>query len=365
MGVCCSSIQEGTNPPALPLSPGVSGEPQNAFTSKYKILEELGTGISGAVYKCIEIDTGQPCAVKVIDRPKGWPAGAIPMEVKAMRRIGYHPNVVQLKDYFDTSQELYIVLELLEGGTLFHRIQKMHHYREGYAVKLVKNLLQGIKHIHEYNFIHGDLKSENLLLESNGGSYPTVVKVADFGMSIEGLGRKYCGTLSYIAPEVIKVYLQLQESFDYKRDMWSVGVITYNLLSGKMPFPEKNEEGEFNSVFDLILKNELKFDGDEWVIVSPEAKDFVRALLTSDPKDRLSAKEALEHAWITGQRADNLQEDEAIINVTLQEQTVLQNVEVKKEDERDIEIDFLRAEMNTNAVLPNKANKNESSEENG
>ena len=157
--------------------------------------------------------------------------------------------------------------------------------------------------------MHRDLKPENLLLKRSTATYDTDIShltdfcVADFGLSGRSPGQTCCGSPSYIAPEVINVgYFRTQrDPYDCKCDIWSVGVITYILLSGKMPFHGKH----FKETFGKIVKGQWAFVGDVWdTSVSPAAKDFIRKLLTMDPKARPSATEALRHAWVVNVQSD-------------------------------------------------------------
>lgn len=281
------------------------------FEDKYQIGEEIGKGAYAVVYKCTERATGQLWAVKVVDKSKAGPKDIsdVSHEVNMMKTVGFHPNVVHMKEFFNTPQNMYIVLELLEGGMLFDRIVKLKHYSEGCASKLVKNFLLALQHIHKCGIIHRDLKPENLLLkrnappESNDESYLTDVALADFGLSGKEPGSTCCGSPSYIAPEVINVgYLRTrQEPYTCKCDLWSLGVITYILLSGKMPFHGKN----FKETFNKIVKNQWSFVGEIWDTVSPAAKDFVKVMLTFEPENRPSAEAALKHPWVVSVQPDN------------------------------------------------------------
>lgn len=281
------------------------------FEETYTLGEELGKGAYATVYRCTHRQRGDQWAVKMVDKSKAGPKDIsdVMHEVNMMKVVGQHPNVVRLNEFFDTPATMYLVLEVLEGGMLFDRIVKLKHYSEACASRLVKNFLLAMEHIHAKGIMHRDLKPENLLLKRNTASgaddisHLTDFCVADFGLSGKSPGQTCCGSPSYIAPEVINVgYLRTQrEPYDTKCDVWSVGVICYILLSGKMPFHGRN----FKETFAKIVKNQWSFVGDIWEkSISPAAKDFIKLMLTPDPKRRPSASEALKHKWVADVQSD-------------------------------------------------------------
>ena len=282
----------------------------STFEDKYTIGEELGKGAYAVVYKCTHKQRGDVWAVKIIDKTKAGPKDISDVlhEVNMMKTIGVHPNVVRLLEFFDTPNRMYLVLELLEGGMLFDRIVVMKHYSEACAARLIKNFLMALEHIHSKGIIHRDLKPENLLLKRKNQtseediSHLTDFCVADFGLSGKSPGQTCCGSPSYIAPEVINVgYLRTQkEPYDTKADIWSVGVIAYILLSGKMPFHGRN----FKETFAKIVKGQWAFVGEIFEQVSENGKAFVRAMLQMDPKLRPTATQALQLPWLCQVQSD-------------------------------------------------------------
>jgi len=295
----------------------VSFQHMTTFEQSYTVGEELGKGAYATVYKCTHKTRGDVWAVKMVDKSKAGPKDIsdVMHEVNMMKAVGHHNNVVRLMEFFDTPSTMYLVLELLEGGMLFDRIVQLKHYSEAGAQRLIKNFLLAMEHIHSKGIMHRDLKPENLLLKSakpltgdkDDISHLTDFCVADFGLSGRSPGQTCCGSPSYIAPEVINVgYLRtVREPYDTKCDIWSVGVIAYILLSGKMPFHGRN----FKETFGKIVKNQWSFVGDVWKSVSPDAIDFVKFLLTPDPKRRPTATEALKHKWVVNVQSDSHKAD--------------------------------------------------------
>lgn len=160
-------------------------------------------------------------------------------EVQIMKMID-HPHIVKIFEYFENDRFIFIVMELMEKGELFDKIQEEHHFSEDKAVKIMKNILEGVNYLHKKNIVHRDLKPENILFTKNG-----VLKIVDFGTSkffTKKVMKTTHGTPYYIAPEVLK------EKYDEKCDIWSCGVILYILLCGFPPFNGKDDEEIMNNV---------------------------------------------------------------------------------------------------------------------
>lgn len=208
-----------------------------------------------------------------------------------------HPNIVQLKDIFETETHLYIILELVKGGELFERIVERGFYTEKDAAAAVKELCEAVAYLHENDIVHRDLKPENLLYASETDD--SVLKLADFGLSKmlapEVVMQTVCGTPGYCAPEVL-----LGKQYGREVDMWAVGVIAYILLCGFEPFYD--ERGD-QAMFRRILKCDFEFVSPWWNDVSLSAKNLVSKLIVLDPSKRLTAKQALQHPWVQGKGA--------------------------------------------------------------
>ncbi|XP_049849978.1 myosin light chain kinase A-like [Schistocerca gregaria] len=257
---------------------------------KYYVLTEkvLGTGNYSVVKVGIHRDTDEPSAIKIIDKAlvKKKPQ-MISNEIKILLRI-HHPSIISLKDIFDTPQTIMLCTELASGGELFDRIVEREYFTEKQARYIMEQLLSAMCYIHEMGIVHRDLKPENLLLLNDKED---VIKIADFGLSKiykEDVMSTACGTPGYVAPEILQC-----ESYDEKIDVWSAGVIMYILLCGYPPFYDENDA----KLFDIIMSGSYEFQSPYWDHVSEEAKDLIRQILVVNPKDRISAKEALNHPW--------------------------------------------------------------------
>eukprot|EP00796_Vickermania_ingenoplastis_P010295 gene10295-7197_t len=275
------------------------------FVDRYDAEEQIGKGSYATVYSCTNKETGELFAVKVVDKSKAGPKDIedTTHEINMMARIGRHKNVVRMVEYFSTAAHLYIVMDLLDGGMLFDRIVKLKHYSEKSAVEVVRHVLEALAHIHSVGVIHRDLKPENLLLPHSPSEMAEVtdVCIADFGLATVGSSTVCCGSPCYIAPEVIMrgYYKRTPHNYDSKCDIWSVGVITYALLSGRLPFFGNSIE----QIFQLIVSGHWRFNGSSWTHVSEEGRAFVKKCLDPNPVTRPSAAELLEDMWLVDKQS--------------------------------------------------------------
>ncbi|KAF9671040.1 hypothetical protein SADUNF_Sadunf12G0005500 [Salix dunnii] len=280
------------------------GYPKN-FSAKYALGKELGRGHFGhtcwAKGKKGELK-GQPVAVKIISKAKMTTAISIEdvrREVKILKALSGHPNIIKFYDAFEDENNVYIVTELCEGGELLGRIlSRGGRYTEGDAKTIVVQILSVVAYCHLQGVAHRDLKPEiltmysvatwqNFLFTSRDEDAP--MRLIDFGLSDfarpDQRLNDIVGSAYYVAPEV------LYRSYNLEADMWSIGVITYILLCGSRPFWARTESGIFRSV----LRVDPNFDDSPWPAVSPEAKDFVKRLLNKDYRKRMTAAQALTY----------------------------------------------------------------------
>ncbi|KAK4712235.1 hypothetical protein R3W88_006748 [Solanum pinnatisectum] len=267
------------------------------FGNKYELGEEVGRGHFGytckAKFKKGEVK-GQEVAVKVIPKSKMNTAIAIEdvrREVKILRALTGHSNLVKFYDSYEDHTNVYIVMELCEGGELLDRIlSRGGKYSEDDAKTVMIQILKVVAFCHLQGVVHRDLKPENFLFTSKEEN--AQLKAIDFGLSDfvkpdERL-NDIVGSAYYVAPEV------LHRSYSTEADVWSIGVIAYILLCGSRPFWARTESGIFRSV----LKADPSFEEQPWPTLSSEAKDFVKRLLNKDPRKRMTAAQALGHPWI-------------------------------------------------------------------
>ncbi|XP_075514916.1 CDPK-related kinase 5-like [Primulina tabacum] len=265
--------------------------------NKYDLGEEVGRGHFGytcrAKFKKGELK-GQEVAVKVIPKTKMTTAIAIEdvrKEVKILRALTGHSNLIQFYDAYEDHDNVYVVMELCEGGELLDRIlSRGGKYSEDDAKTVMMQILNVVSFCHLQGVVHRDLKPENFLFTSKDENSP--LKAIDFGLSDfvkpdERL-NDIVGSAYYVAPEV------LHRSYSTEADVWSIGVIAYILLCGSRPFWARTESG----IFRAVVKAEPTYDEQPWPTLSSEAKDFVRRLLNKDPRKRMTAAQAMCHPWI-------------------------------------------------------------------
>ncbi|KAA8536169.1 hypothetical protein F0562_028647 [Nyssa sinensis] len=268
------------------------------FTSRYEVGNEVGRGHFG--YTCSATSKkghlkGQLVAVKVILKSKMTTAIAIEdvrREVKILRALAGHNNLVEFYEAFEDHENVYIAMELCEGGELLDRIlSRGGKYSEDEAKAVMVQILNVVAFFHLQGVVHRDLKPENFLFTTKDEN--SQLKAIDFGLSDfvrpdEKL-NDIVGSAYYVAPEV------LHRSYSTEADVWSIGVIAYILLCGSRPFWARTESG----IFRAVLKADPSFDEAPWPSLSTEAKDFVKRLLNKDPRKRMSASQALSECFLS------------------------------------------------------------------
>ncbi|XP_047972644.1 calcium-dependent protein kinase 28-like [Salvia hispanica] len=265
------------------------------FDKRYTIGKLLGHGQFGYTYVAIDKSNGDRVAVKKIDKAKMVLPIAVEdvkREVKILRALTGHENVVHFYNAFEDDSYVYIVMELCEGGELLDRIlsKKDSRYTEKDAAFVVRQMLKVAAECHLHGLVHRDMKPENFLFKSP--KEDSHLKATDFGLSdFIRPGKKFqdiVGSAYYVAPEVLK------RKSGPESDVWSIGVITYILLCGRRPFWDKTEDG----IFKEVLRNKPDFRRKPWPGISNAAKDFVKKLLVKNPQARLTAAQALSHPWV-------------------------------------------------------------------
>ncbi|KAK0469381.1 kinase-like domain-containing protein [Desarmillaria tabescens] len=263
---------------------------------QYRTGKTLGSGTYAIVKEAIHIQTGEYFACKVINKKlMEGREHMVRNEIAVLKRISSgHKNIVTLRDYFETSHNLYLCFDLCTGGELFDRICAKGNYYEADAAGLVRTIFQAVKYIHASGIVHRDLKPENLLFRTKAEEAD--IMIADFGLSRvmeeEKLNMltEICGTPGYMAPEIFK-----KTGHGKPVDVWAMGVITYFLLAGYTPFDRDSQQQEMEA----IIAGDYKFEPHEyWANVSDTARDFIRDCLTIDPSNRPTAAQCLEHKWL-------------------------------------------------------------------
>ncbi|KAJ4904026.1 CDPK-related kinase 1 [Raphanus sativus] len=269
------------------------------FSTHYEIDGEVGRGHLG--YTCSAkgikgTSKGHEVAVKVIHKAKLTNAlmvEDVSREVKIMRALTGHKNLVQFYDAFEDDENVYIVMELCKGGNLLDKIlERGCKYPEDDAKHVMVQILDVVAYCHLQGVVRRDLKPQHFLFSTKDETSP--LKAVGFGFS--GYVRPderlndIVGSSFHVAPEV------LHRTYGTESDMWMVGVLAYVLLSGSRPFWAPTEY----ELFRAVLKTEPSFEEAPWPSLSPDAVDFVKRLLHKDYRKRLTAAQALCHPWLVG-----------------------------------------------------------------
>ncbi|KAJ8247687.1 hypothetical protein GJAV_G00249110 [Gymnothorax javanicus] len=270
---------------------------QQELEDFYEIGEELGSGQFAIVKRCREKSTGLDFAAKFIrKRPsrasrRGVSREEIVREVGILRQI-QHPNIITLHDVYENRTDVVLVLELVSGGELFDFLAQKESLCEEEATQFIRQILEGVQYLHASKIAHFDLKPENIMLLDKNHSVPRI-KLIDFGLAHriqEGTEFKNIfGTPEFVAPEIVNY-----EPLGLEADMWSIGVITYILLSGASPFLGDSKQ---ETLANISAMN-YEFDEDLFSHTSALAKSFIRQLLEKNTRKRLTIQDALNHPWI-------------------------------------------------------------------
>lgn len=233
-----------------------------------KRVEELGAGAFGDVFLAKNKVNGKLYAIKQMEKARILESGVsldiIYREISIHRRI-QHENIVKLYSHFENEENFYLVMDYSNSGTVFNLIKKSKGVDEKKAFKYFIQTVAAVHFLHEHGLVHRDLKPENLLIDQQGN-----VRLCDFGWCVDittGNRITFCGTYEYMAPEILK-----EMPYDYAIDVWSLGILLYELIHGYSPFRAQNEENdEYQEIFKNVLKYNFKIDKN----ISKNCKDLI------------------------------------------------------------------------------------------
>ncbi|KAK7677768.1 Serine/threonine protein kinase, AGC [Cerrena zonata] len=265
---------------------GLAFQPNNGQSltiDEFELITVIGKGSFGKVMQVRKRDTSRIYALKTIRKQHIVERGEIThtlAERLVLARVN-NPFIVPLKFSFQSAQKLYLVLAFVNGGELFHHLQREQRFDEGRARFYSAELLLALEHLHELDVVYRDLKPENILLDYTGH-----IALCDFGlcklnMKDSDTTNTFCGTPEYLAPEIL-----YNQGYSKVIDWWTLGVLLYEMLSGLPPFFDENTD----VMYQKILNDPLVF-GDE---ISPQARSILTKLLDRDPTRRLGVNGADE-----------------------------------------------------------------------
>ncbi|XP_052903333.1 aurora kinase C-like [Anopheles moucheti] len=276
-GTNCDTIQPAQQKPA-----------KKVWTlSNFDIGRPLGRGKFGNVYLAREKETKFVIALKVLFKKQVHAQGIehqVRREIEIQSHLR-HPNILRMYGYFHDESRIYLILEYAPGGTLFKEQQQQpgKRFPEKRCAIYVYSLVSALIYLHERNVIHRDIKPENLLL-GHGGE----LKIADFGWSVHeptSSRTTLCGTLDYLSPEMVQ-----GQPHTKTVDLWSLGVLAYELLCGKAPFLANTYEETYRK----IMKVQYTVPPD----VTKAAAHLISRLLVKDPASRMPLENVATHPWI-------------------------------------------------------------------
>ena len=290
------TIVDPANPPKLHkvkkrcliLSPTVNAglEPESKITD-FEKEREIGKGGFGLVWKVIHKKTQKVYCIKVIQKQGIIEQKLVPQmnrEIEIMYILN-NPHCLRLKNHFEDDNNFYLVMPLASKGQLYRVLKKFRKFDERTAAQILRETISALQYLHSFKppIIHRDIKPENLLLNEGGR-----VLLADYGWSnfnMEGDVRKtFCGTPEYIAPEML-----LKKGHDTRVDIWSIGILMFELLSGYSPFVAKTNQ----ELYQNIRRLKIQWPKD----MPPLAKNLIGKILKLNPLDRPSLQEILDHQW--------------------------------------------------------------------
>ncbi|TIB01977.1 hypothetical protein E3P96_02252 [Wallemia ichthyophaga] len=298
---------------------------------QYEIIDKMGDGAFSNVYKALDTKNHQKVAIKVVRKYElsSHQRSNILKEVQIMRAVR-HENIIKLLTFIDSKDYYHLVLELSEGGELFHQIVKLTYFSEELARHVITQVADGIRYLHnEAGVVHRDIKPENILFDrieifpsktpqkkpfdedkmdegefkpGIGGGEIGKVKIADFGLSKVVWDQQTmtpCGTVGYTAPEIVK-----DERYSQSVDMWALGCVLYTILCGFPPFYDES----IQVLTEKVARAQFTFLSPWWDGISDSSKDLISHLLCVDPRKRYDINDFFAHPWMQGSSTGRAEE---------------------------------------------------------
>jgi len=309
----------------------------------YVINTKIGSGSYSKVYLATDYQTQETVAIKIITTAKlSAPLiQRLSKEIEILQSMN-HPNIITLKNHSITDKHIYMVMEFCNGGTIGDKIGKLTDENE--IKVLVRQIVDGMLYLDKMNILHRDLKPDNLLIHNN------VVKIIDFGFSSDvkdnDMYSTICGTPMYMSPELLR-----SEAYNKKSDLWSLGVITYELFHHVSPFGKPRNISELQLI---IQKKDIYYKS----VISKTFLQFLSSILQIDPTKRPGLSELSSHSWLTTKQKIVKEEEMFMMDDDLSEPSEL------SEEERmrlsDISLENSHPSINSASLIVEKTDQNRS-----
>lgn len=271
-------------------SPGVANGSEQELTRKdFDFERRLGDGAFGQVWRVKHKTTLKVFAMKQVPKEKVMKMlGQFRREVFIMYELS-HPHIIKLYNHFEDEKFFYLIMEIADGGNLFHKLYREKCFLERNAAQYFREVVLAVEYLHSHvpAIIHRDIKPENILLDKEGR-----IKLTDFGWSnyysTDNPTLRYtmCGTLEYLPPEIVS-----ETGHNTGADIWCLGILLFEMLTGSTPFNSKGRDQMMSN----ITNAKAKFPHS----MPPLAKDLISKMIEKDPNKRISAKEIKAHAWLS------------------------------------------------------------------
>lgn len=261
--------------------------------------KRIGSGAYSNVYKGCDMVTGFPVAIKVVDlyhltsrepQKKEKLKTRLKIEIRIAQETD-HPNLVKMLDVFERDENVYLVFEFCEGGDFAQFLKKRGPLSEEEARFYLKQIVNGMQYLSENNIVHRDLKPPNILLKHDSASqFKYILKIADFGFAKQTepdiLSETICGSPLYMAPELLN-----RRPYSPKADLWSLGVILYEMVTGLQPIPAKSHL----ELLQNITNRKIKIPA----YLSKKCKSLLMGLLRKKEEGRITMKELVVHPFLS------------------------------------------------------------------
>jgi len=269
------------------------------YEEKYEETELLGEGGFGKVFKVKQRLGDEVFASKHIKTVKKKQRENAKAEIELLKTMS-SPFVITFVEAFESDKKVIMITEYLDGGELFERVvDEDFQLMESECCLFTKQICRGLQYLHSNAIVHLDIKPENIVITEKGGKN---IKIIDLGtalrLSSSEKVQAMVGTAEFVAPEVVNY-----DDISMKTDQWSLGVLTFILLSGASPFLSDDEDDQ--KTLNSVAMAKYDFDYEEFDIVSSDAKDFISRLLRKRSENRMSSSECLEHSWLEEKEIGN------------------------------------------------------------